>query len=210
MINDAMTKVTKKDLTRASLKQSEVVTVAIYILGGATRSIDTEDAAVKCFELAPPLFSWQKYKDQINLELVRVCLSNAKKEKNGALLSGSGREGWRLSSKGLDWVHAGGRAVVLAVKGGHKARRSKAGSIDAVRRQRERDRLLSSEAWIEWSSSGVVPIRAARAIFRIDQYTSKKMLEIKVARLRAMFEDDDELSTFLIEAFKSVLPEIGK
>jgi hypothetical protein len=204
-----MKKVTRQGLT-AGLKQFEVVTAAIYLLGGAAKSIDTEDAAVKCFELAPTLFSWQKYKDQINLELVRVSLSDAKKPKNGSLLSGSGREGWRLSAKGLDWIQAGGRQVVLAVKDGIKTGRSKAGSIDSVRRERERDRLLRSEAWLGWSRSGAVPAREARAVFRIDEYTSGKMLEIKVARLRAMFEDDADLSNFLMEASKNVLQEIEK
>src|SRR5712691_1850334 len=85
----SMKKVTSELLTRnAEPKQFEVAVAAIYLLGGAERSIDTEDAAVKCYQLAPTLFSWQKHKDQINLELVRVVLSNAKKPQNGALLSG--------------------------------------------------------------------------------------------------------------------------
>lgn len=209
IIANAMKKVTRQGLT-SGLKQFEIATVAIYLLGGAAKSIDTEDAAVRCFELAPAMFSWQKYKEQINLELVRVSLSDAKKQKNGHLLSGSGREGWRLSAKGLDWIHAAGRPVVLAVKKGVKTGRSKAGSIDSVRRERERDRLLQSEAWLGWSSSGFVPAKEARAVFRIDEYTSGKMLEIKVARLRAMFEDDKDLSNFLREASKNVLQEIRK
>src|SRR5438128_1542724 len=97
-----MEKVTDKLLTNP--RQFQLAAVAVYLLGGAERSIDTEDIAHKCHELAPSMFSWQKYKDQINLELVRVSLSDAKKEKNGRLLSGSGREGWRLSSMGLDWI----------------------------------------------------------------------------------------------------------
>jgi hypothetical protein len=202
-----MKKVTQQALTRrVEAKQFEVAVAAIYLLGGAERSIDTEDAAVKCHELAPGLFSWQKHKDQINLELVRVGLSDAKKPKNGALLSGSGREGWRLTARGLDWVSKEGRAVMKAVSTGIDSQ-SKAGSVDAVRRQRELDRLLQSEAWSEWSGSGLVSVRAARAFFRSDENTSDKMLQIKVARLRAMFEGDVKLTDFLKDATKVVVEE---
>jgi hypothetical protein len=200
-----MQKVTRQNLTsRSEPKQFEVAVVAIYLLGGAQRSIDTEDAALKCHELAPKLFSWQKYKDQINLELVRVGLSDAKKPKNGALLSGSGREGWRLSARGLDWVSNEGRQVIAVVSAGITSH-SKAGSVDAVRRQRELERLLESDAWSEWSTSGNIGLRAARTILRSDENTSSKMLQIKVARLRAMFEDDAKITQFLKEATDVVL-----
>jgi hypothetical protein len=199
-----MKKVTDKLLTDR-LRQYEVAVLAVYLLGGATRSIDTEDAAVKCHELAARLFSWQKHKEQINLELVRVSLSDAKKTKNGGLLSGSGREGWRLSSRGLDWIRAREQA------GSHFATRegkhgsAKAGSIDSVRRERERQRVLASQAWQEWKETGVVSARAAQQIFRIDEYTTERMAAIKVARLRSTFEVHDELSHFLSIASHRVL-----
>lgn len=179
--------------------------MAIHLLGGATRSVDTEDAAMKCHEVAPNLFSWQKYKDQINLELVRVSLSDAKKSKNGGLLSGSGREGWRLSSNGLDWIRGTGQALFATADRGIHRGSSKAGSIDAVRRERERNRLLAADSWQRWRDTGEISTRAAREVFRIDEYTTGKMLEIKVARTRAMFNEDDELSRFLLEAGQLVL-----
>ena len=40
----------------------------MYLLGGETRRVDTEDIAVKANELAPGRFAWKKYPDQINLE----------------------------------------------------------------------------------------------------------------------------------------------
>jgi len=199
-----MKKVTNKVLTKTKPKQFEVAVMALYLLGGATRSTDTEDVAVKCHELAPTLFSWQKYKDQINLELVRVSLSDAKKTKNGELVSGSGREGWRLSPKGLDWIIEGARAHLIDGQGEIKRGQSKAGSIDSVRRQRERNRLLASNAWQKWSESGVVGHSEAREFFRMNNYTTEKMLEIKVARLRAMFEDDESVSRFLEDAAREI------
>lgn len=200
-----MKKVTDKILTLTQFKQFEVGVMAIYLLGGATRSVDTEDAAMKCYEIAPNLFSWQKHKDQINLELVRVSLSDAKKIKNGGLLSGSGREGWRLSSKGLDWVRSTGQALFATADRGIHQGGSKAGSIDTVRRERERNRLLAADSWQRWRDMGEINIRAAREVFRIDEYTTGKMREIKVARIRAMFTEDDELTRFLLAAGRLVL-----
>ena len=54
--------------------QAEMVTLAVYRLGGAQRAVDTEDVAVEAHKLAPGRFSWRKYPDQINLELIS-CLS---------------------------------------------------------------------------------------------------------------------------------------
>lgn len=189
-----------KSLTSKSLKQYEVAVLAVYLLDGGSKSIDTEDIAVKCHELAPALFSWQKHKDQINLELVRVSLSDAKKLKNGGLLTGSGREGWRLSSKGLDWLATKTSAQIRGFRNEIRKGESKAGSIDSVRRQRERNRLVLSDAWRDWSEQGSLSLRHARHVLRIDEYTTEKMLGIKIARLRAMFEKDAEVTKFLDEA----------
>lgn len=201
----AMKRTRKKDLTHVGLKQYEVAALAVYVLGGAYRSIDTEDVATKCHEIAPHLFSWQKYKDQINLELVRVSLSDAKKLKNGSLLIGSGREGWRVSAKGVDWLASKDRGHVEALRTGIRQGESKAGSIEAVRRQRERDRLVGSEAWRDWNTTGSVSLRHARQVYRVDEYTTDRMLGIKIARLRAMFENDAEVSKFLEEAGRVLL-----
>src|SRR5262249_29068086 len=84
----SMKKMPEKRLTSPS--QAEIVTLAVYRLGGAQRAIDTEDAAVEAHRIAPGRFSWKKYPDQINLELIRVFLSDAKKNK---LVVGSGRTG---------------------------------------------------------------------------------------------------------------------
>src|SRR5688572_19111621 len=86
------------------ITQHLIVVLAVYELGGARRFIDTEDIAKKAAEIAPARFAWRKYPDQINLELVRVALSDAKKAENNNLLDGSGRKGWTLTPAGLKWA----------------------------------------------------------------------------------------------------------
>jgi hypothetical protein len=66
-----------------NLANHEIVTLAVYLLGGDSQRIDTEDIAKKVNELAPGRFTWRKYLDQINIENVRTFLSDAKKSKNG-------------------------------------------------------------------------------------------------------------------------------
>jgi hypothetical protein len=112
--------------------QSEVVTLAVYLLGSGQRAIDTEDVAVEAHRLAPGRFAWTKYPDQINLELVRVYLSDAKKPDKGEMLIGSGRTGWRLTQRGLAWA----QKAAPEIQGAQTARtrqQSLSGSIDEQR-----------------------------------------------------------------------------
>ncbi len=182
--------------------QAELVILAVHLLGGGSRSVDTEDVAVKCHEISPEAFSWQKYKDQINLELVRVNLSNAKKEQNGVLLSGSGREGWRLTSQGVDWLHSSGLQLLAVTNFSYQSSRRTAGSIDTVRKNLELERVKSSQAWKTWISKGTVSPQLVRELFRIDAYSTPKMIESKTARLRSLLTDIKRLGGF------SSLPEI--
>lgn len=190
-----MEKMDKKDLT--PLTQAELVTWAVYLLGGAQKRVDTEDVAIKVFDLAPKRFSWRKYPDQINLELVRVYLSAAKDVEHGELLVGSGRTGWSLTRKGLMWVRAAGAKLQER----HQIasdRQSRAGSIDANRRARERKRILSMPAWSRWANGDrSVMVDEAREVFRIDSYSTSSVREAKMTRMRAMFGDDEQISAFL-------------
>jgi hypothetical protein len=75
----------------------EIVTLAVYLLGGNQTYVDTEDVAIKVNEISPGRFSWEKYPNQINIEKVRSSLSDAKKEKKGGYLVGKHSQGWILS-----------------------------------------------------------------------------------------------------------------
>lgn len=202
-----MKKVIKKTLT-SHISQLEMSLLAVYVLGGDSKSLDTEDIAIKCHELAPGLFSWRKYPEQINLELVRVALSDAKKSQNGELLRGSGREGWRLSAKGLEWANTQGKKL-LKGKFQPSTKARTAGSIDAVRKTREKDRVISSPAWKSWNGGGSISESDAQALFRIDEYSTPKMLEIKIVRMQALFDEEERISNFLKEASKLILQTGG-
>lgn len=185
----------KRTLT-ADASQIELVTLAVYLLGGATAAIDTEDVAVKVNELAPGRFAWRKYPDQINLELIRVYLSAAKSR--GNYLAGSGRTGWTLTSHGLRWAEAVAPSLLDRDMTRRREERQ-AGSIDESRWRRERARVTRTPAWLKWAngSSRAITEREAAEVFRIDTYAVGRTRDLKVARLHEMFRQDPELGEFI-------------
>lgn len=184
--------------TLTPITRADLVIWAVLLLGGDQKRIDTEDVAVKAFQLDPKSFCWRKHPDQINLELVRVNLSNAKKPENGEFLTGSGRTGWSLTRKGLAWIRTA-RSPLKSLGASEPQRRaSSAGSIDSSRRDRERKRILALPAWTRWANGDKsVVLPEAREVYRLDSYSTLSVREAKLTRLRAMFGDDEELSPFL-------------
>ena len=179
------------------LSQVETITLAVYLLGGDRRAVDTEDVAMKVHELAPGRFAWRKYPAQINLELVRVYLSDAKKANKGGLVSGSGRTGWSLTSEGLKWARAAGhRAEGVAFE--RRREESRAGSIEENRWRRERSRILSTVAWSRWAQGERdLSVKEASELFRIDSYAGGQLRDIKITRLTSLFADDEQIGPFL-------------
>jgi hypothetical protein len=192
-----MTKSSKKTLTNCPITSHEVVLLAAFQLGASQKAIDTEDVAVKANELAPGRFSWRKYPDQINLELVRVTLSDLKKGAYRGLLSGSGRSGWRMTAKGLEWIDQNEKRL-LRSELGRAPEDAKFGSVDSARERRERKRLKASHAWQEWLlNPSRVSRSAAAAVMRVDSYTTDRTFELKINRLKTTFRGDKEMLRFL-------------
>ncbi len=179
--------------------------MAVYLLGGAQRAVDTEDVAVEAHKLAPGRFAWRKHAEQINLELVRVYLSDAKLKHN--MLLGSGKNGWRLTQRGLKWCEESGASI--SPSGSSRTRaQSRAGSVDEQRWRRERSRILATGAWKLWAAGErAIPNADAKEVFRIDSYARGSLLETKLTRLRAMFIDDPELGPFLDNLIKDLNKE---
>ena len=97
----------------------ELVVWTLHLLGGAVSRVHTEDIARKAHELFPDSFSWTKYPDLPDKDVVRVALTDARKPKYGAHIEGrSGqhrgqssktkrdpqRDGWILTAAGVEWI----------------------------------------------------------------------------------------------------------
>ncbi len=96
---------------RQGIPNSELVVYVLSLLGGESKSVHTEDIARKCHELFSDSFSWRKFPEYPDKEVVRVGLMDARREKNGQLVKGrSGQDrgkipdGWMLTEDGIEWL----------------------------------------------------------------------------------------------------------
>lgn len=94
------------------LTSHDVILYALYVLGGTTQKVHTEDIASKCFKLLPSQFSWIKYANYPSLEAVRRPLIQVRSNEGGTLVLGRhGRtkedqvaEGWIFTPQGIKWI----------------------------------------------------------------------------------------------------------
>ncbi len=115
-----------------SVPNRELVVYALSVLGGDSKRIHTEDLALKCYELFPGSFSWTKYPEYPDKDIVRVALTDARKQQHGRLVEGrTGQrhghsaktkrtptlDGWMLTPEGVEWVRARG-SVIDSLGGG--------------------------------------------------------------------------------------------
>jgi hypothetical protein len=181
----------------STLSNLDLVTLAVHCLGGAAERVDTEDVARVASRLAPGRLSWRKYPDQINLELVRVYLSDAKKAKNGALVIGSGRSGWMLTQTGK------ARAVTLASAGPPSGFTHPRSDTAATQRERaERAWVLGHPALevLKRAGAGALSPRDLESLFRVDEYIVGAVRDRRVARVLNAVADDQELVALLSPA----------
>ena len=173
-----------------ALSNHDTVLLAVYLLGGESGPIDTEDIAVKVNILAPGAFTWRRYPNQINLEIVRVVLSNLKRSQGGRLLVGAGKDGWMLTERGLQ----------SAKEFSGKSGRSRAGKTPLSQKEKswmrsERERMLRSPAYAKFRAGELegVSEQEAAAFFRLDSYVTGRAREQKLLRLINVFGDDADL-----------------
>jgi hypothetical protein len=182
----------KKATMRAEkgLANHEIVTLAVYLLGGDTQRVGTEDIAVKANELAPGRFTWRKYRDQINIDTVRKRLWDAATTTKGQYLAGSEKEGWVLTSGGLDFATKN-----IASLGFADLSKERLGLKEKQWLRSERVRMLSSEAYAKTQSHQFdgVTVQEAEEFFRIDAYVTGQAREQKIMRAMTAFGDDQEL-----------------
>ena len=176
---------------RDALSNHEIITLAAFFLGADEKAIDSEDIAIKAFELASDRFSWKKYPENIDIFAVRSALSDARKKKNGCLLLGKDESGWRLSADGLKRARELVGAFSSHIAGPPRISKEKKRQVSI-----ERARLLSDPAFTKLTSGdheGLTKTEAER-IFRLNEYIDGPRRIEKIERLRLMFVDDKNLS----------------
>ena len=101
--------------------------IAVYALtdlGGAERTVFSEDIAARCYELAPARFGWRREpyrsKGWPDKYIARLALEDAKKPENGALVEGTyalelTKDGWRTTAAGVKWLRENRARVETAL-----------------------------------------------------------------------------------------------
>lgn len=171
----------------SSVTRPEAVTLALHLLGGDRAQQDTEDVAVRVADLFPGMFSWRKYPEHIDIELVRVALNDATKKKGWTV--GSHRQGgWLLTREGAT---VGERLHREMPDAPVERQRGK----DERLQRRERARLLASAAYAQVAEGNAAAVSAdeADSFFRMNVYVSGPARETRIARLENLFGDDPEI-----------------
>lgn len=172
------------------LANHQIVTLAVYLLGGETVYVDTEDVAVKADEIAPGRFAWRKYANQISIDAIRKRLSDAKKPEKGGYLLGSFKNGWLLTENGLKFA----KGKVKDLDEMNLSRKPLGQQVRQWRRN-ERVRLLASDAFqkLKIGKSDMITRQEAETFFRVDDYVVGKARERKMVRILNTFGDDPVL-----------------
>lgn len=174
------------------LRNHEVVTLAVYLLGGDATAIDTEDVAFKANELAPGRFTWTKYPEQINIEIIRAFLSDAKKPKHGAYMTGTGTTGWLLTEAGLKFAIANQDKVESPAKAVKRLSKD-----ETRRRKNELARIIASVAYEKFiaGNPGGITQQEADSVFRLNEYIVGDARQKKVLRVVNVLGDDDDVGS---------------
>ncbi len=174
-----------------SLSNIHLVTIALGNLDGHEQPVDSEDVAVHVNDLAPGKFSWRKYPEYIDLQVVNQSLQDARRERNGSLVTGSSSKGWMLSATGMEWFKNFGFESTNDVKGAVQYRR---GSI--MRSQDlERRRLKDTQAYVLFCEAKQTQITRNEffEFAKINEYFPLKARARRYAFIESAVAGHDEL-----------------
>ena len=175
------------------LSNFKIAVLALWNIGGATSPQHPEDVAAKCFEFLPSRFCWRRYPQYPNLETAASALRDAKKSKNGALVSGSNRRGWLLSAPGLEWVLEAQHCLLSAdkISTTHVLRREDMSELNALR---------SHKAFSAWQAqSNAIQIYQVADAVRLTADAPQEIIRQRIDELynKARLADIPELQEYL-------------
>lgn len=158
--------------------------VALLTLGGDRSSVDTEDIAIQSDKLAPGRFRWRKFKQYIDLGLVRNGLQDARKK---GLTAGGALRGWTLTESGVS------EARKFLPQLSDPTTRERVALEQKKWEARERTRLLSEPAFRLALEKGAdaLAIRDILRLFRLDEYASQERKLERTRRFASGFSGDE-------------------
>lgn len=171
-----------------SLPNPQIAVIAVARLGGDVKAIDSEDAAIVAYEIAPKKFCWRKHPDRIDLSTVHYALQDAAKPEMG-LLVGNMKDGWMLSPKAVDWI----ANLPQELKSGAEGK-AKRGSV-LTAQEAERTRLHRTVAFLKFQSGNAktISVIECHEFLRINEYFSLKKRNERFKMVENAVAGDPEL-----------------
>lgn len=185
--------------------KKDVAVVALVKLGGATKVIDTEDAAIAAHAIDRAAFGWKKYPERVDLDAVRTTLRH-EGEGNSPRIEGSIQNGWHVTPHGVAWfesnpaVLSDGDVTVAPTSAATQRWRAETREAGAAV-----NRVRTSEAFRLWTEGSAFTSRQAAGVFRIDEYTPIKDRTRKAAQLQELTRADEEIAAFMKQAIPATL-----
>lgn len=188
----------------------EIAVYALYLAGGASKPVHTEDVALKCFELAPDSFSWVRYPNNPDKDIARVALTDARKAKAGVLVTGragkgvrhvasargaASTDGWMLTEAGVQWVLANETRLVgvLGTKATAYHRQDLLQKVKRVRKHRLFEMFKRSSDNFSPSLGDLADLLRCRV--DADEGVWKKRIDL--LRNQAILSQQEDMLTFV-------------
>ena len=174
------------------IKNIELVTIALYELGGARKFIDTEDIAVRADGIDNERFKWRnkKYKFYIDKGLIIESLNAARVRKIGAFVKGNDKQGWILTTIGLEFCKLSKHKF-----NGKIIRKKRLSKIEKKYLLREENRIVNTDAYRKFMDNDNKNITEndIKILFKVNDYTSLKDLDKRIIDLLDNFKDQDKI-----------------
>ncbi len=169
----------------------QLVTIALANLGGHEKPVDSEDLAIHVNELAPGKFTWRKYPQYIDIQIVNQALQDARRPRNGELVFGSNNKGWILTKSGMQWVKNLSKNKDLWAS--HMVS-SRKGSL-LLSLEIELERLRRTRAYQLFSGGGLenITLDDFYSFVKINEYFSAKARNRRLALVESAVDMDEDL-----------------
>jgi hypothetical protein len=191
------------------IKNIELVTIALYEIGGANKPRDTEDIAVKADQIDDERFKWKnkKYKKFIDKGLVLESLKAAKNRAIGSFLKGNDEKGWTLSATGLEFCKNSKHKFKGVI-----VRKKRLTKIEKNYLLREEYRITGTDAFIKYynEKKDEIVLRDILKLFKVDDYTTKKDVEKRILKLLDNFPDQHPIYQLINNYKKEVMQYVNK
>jgi len=188
----------------AAVPKTHLVLVALHDVGGEA---DLETIAVRAWEMFPQQFCWRRYPQYPDKDIVRINLSDAKRDPGGVLvvdtdLRHSNPQEGRLKRYALTPL---GREKVNELKELLEVARPSASRVSLDHRRLIMP-ILSSEAFTQFSAGVAIEIIGREAFlraFKLFADASPYVISARLARTEAAVAEEghaperDKLATFI-------------